>query len=143
MSLNDTQRAFIRDFSTVDPGMPRAMGMILGYLLVCEPAEQPSQNMQKELDLSAGSISTMISMLVDAGLVSKVKKQGDRKHYYVVAENSWQRTVEMRLASIKKMRAVAAKGMAALPHNYRMREVFQVYDLLATDLERMVGKRLP
>lgn len=140
MSLTGQQREFIEAFGASDPGMPRAMGLILGYLLVCEPVEQSSQDMQKELELSAGSISTMIGMLVDSGLISKTKKPGDRKLYYMVAKGAWHRTVETRLESIKGMRAIAAKGMAASPDNYRMQEVYHVYDLLASDLERIVAR---
>jgi len=140
MSLTERQWQFIRDFSMVDAAMPRAMGLLLGYLLVCEPKEQTAPVLQQELGLSAGSVSTMMSMLVDSGLVSKVKKPGDRKYYYMVGEGSWQRTVEMRLASIKKVRALVAKGKAASPGNYRMKEVFQIYDFLVDDLEKMITR---
>ncbi len=141
MSLTAKQRAFVEEFSASDQGMPRSMGLILGFLLVCEPAEQSSQDMQKELGLSAGSISTMISMLVDSGLVSKVKQSNNRKIYYTVKPGSWQRTVEMRLNNIKNMRDMAAKGLAASPSSYRMREVYELYDALTVELVQMI-KRL-
>src|SRR5882724_10164034 len=101
MNLTVRQREFIEEFSQLDPAMPRAMGLILGYLLVCEPAEQTSMGMQTELGLSAGSISGMIGMLVDSGLVARIKKPGDRKWYYLIAKDSWQHTIQMRLRSIE------------------------------------------
>lgn len=135
MELTLKQREFIEEFSRLDSAMPRAMGLILGYLLVCEPAEQTSLTMQMELGLSAGSISSMIGMLVDSGLVARVKKPGDRKWYYLVAEGSWQRTIQMRLKSIEHFRNAAAKGMAAAD-NYRMRELYTVFGFFAEELER-------
>lgn len=139
MAITAAQQDFVEEFSRLDAAMPRAMGLILGYLLVCEPAEQTSVAMQKALDLSSGSISTMIAMLVDSGLVSRVKKTNDRKWYYLVAENSWQRTIEMRLQSIVNFRDTAEKGMA-VTGNYRMKELYNVFDLFATELEHIAQK---
>jgi DNA-binding transcriptional regulator GbsR (MarR family) len=113
------------------------MGLILGYLLVCDPAEQTARALQEELDLSAGSVSSMVGMLVNAKLVTKLKKPKDRKFYYVIAKGSWQRTVEMRLESIKKVRNIASKGLQAAD-NYRMREIWEVYDIFAMELEHMI-----
>lgn len=139
ITLTKKQQDFMTEFSRLDPGMPRAMGLILGYLLVCEPAEQTSADMQRELDLSAGSISTMLAMLVDSGLVSRTKKPGQRKIYYLITENSWQRTIEMRLKGIENIRNMAEKGLAAAD-NYRMRELYNVFDFFAAELERMVER---
>lgn len=135
MSLSAEQRRFVEEFSTLDPAMPRAMGLILGYLLLCEPAEQTSLAMQRELGLSAGSISGMIGMLVESGLVARVKKPGDRKVYYLIAKDSWQRTIQMRLKSIQSWRDAAAKGMA-VTDNYRMRELYTVFGFFSEELER-------
>ena len=139
MKLTVGQRKFVEEFSQLDPAMPRAMGLILGYLLVCEPAEQTSMSMQAELGLSAGSISGMIGMLVDSGLVARVKKPGDRKWYYLVAKNSWQRTIQMRLQSIENFRSAAEKGMA-VADNYRMRELYTVFGFFADELERAANR---
>jgi len=139
MTLRPQQREFVEEFSRLDPAMPRAMGLILGYLLVCEPAEQTSVTMQTELGLSAGSISGMIGMLVDSGLVARVKKQGDRKWYYLIAKDSWQRTIQMRLQSIQNFRNAAEKGMA-VSDNYRMRELYKVFGFFAGELERAASQ---
>lgn len=136
MSLTTKQHEFVEEFSRLDAAMPRAMGLILGYLLVCQPAEQTSVVMQQELGLSAGSVSGMIAMLVDSGLVTRVKKPGDRKWYYLVAENSWQRVIKMRLQSIEHFRNTAKKGMA-VADNYRMRELYHVFDFFASELGSM------
>jgi len=135
MRLTAKQRKFVEEFGRLDPAMPRAMGLVLGYLLVCEPAQQTSATMQKELELSAGSISGMIGMLVDSGLVARVKKPDDRKWYYFIAENSWQRTIQMRFESIKRFRDAAQKGMA-VSDNYRMRELYKTFDYFTGELER-------
>ncbi len=137
MKLTNDQQNFVEQFARVDPSMPRAMGLILGYLLVCEPAEQTSRALQAELGVSAGSVSTMMNMLVSTGLVTRVRRPHQRQQYYVIAEGSWQRTVEMRLESIKRVRNVAAQGMA-VADNYRMREIWHVYDSFAQDLEQMI-----
>lgn len=139
MRLTTKQRQFVEEFSQLDPSMPRAMGLILGYLLVCEPPEQTSLTMQTELGLSAGSISGMIGMLVDSGLVTRVKKPGDRKWYYLIAQDSWQQTIQMRLKSIKNFRNAAAKGMD-VADNYRMRELHTVFGFFADELEHAANR---
>lgn len=139
MKLNAKQREFVEEFSQLDPAMPRAMGLILGYLLVCEPAEQTSLAMQAELGLSAGSISGMIGMLVDSGLVARVKRSGDRKWYYLIAKDSWQHTIQRRLRSIENFRNAAVKGMA-VADNYRMHEFYTVFGFFADELERAANR---
>lgn len=139
MRLTAKQRQFVEEFSQLDSAMPRAMGLILGYLLVCEPAEQTSPAMQAQLGLSAGSVSGMIGMLVDSGLVARIKKPGDRKWYYLIAKDSWQRTIQLRLKSIKNFHQTAEKGMA-VSDNYRMRELYTVFGFFAEELERAASK---
>jgi DNA-binding transcriptional regulator GbsR (MarR family) len=133
------QWEFLERFSRMDPAMPRSMGLILGFLLVCEPAEQSSKMLQEDLGLSAGSVSTMVGMLVDSGLVTKVKKSGDRKAYYAIVKDSWQRTIELRLTAIKQMRDIASDGLK-IADNYRMRELYTVYSFIAEELSEMLRR---
>jgi DNA-binding transcriptional regulator GbsR (MarR family) len=63
-------------------GMPPAFGRLLGWLMICEPAEQTSSELAEALHLSRGSVSTGMRMLEGAKLARRVARPGLREHAY-------------------------------------------------------------
>src|SRR5437762_2128546 len=59
-------------------GVPRMAGRVLGWLLLCDPAEQTMQQLADHLDASMGSISTMLRLLGQLGLIEKSSIPGER-----------------------------------------------------------------
>src|SRR4051812_1847807 len=62
-------------------GLPPMAGRIIGWLLVCDPAQQTQADLAKSLQASKGSISTMLGVLLRIGIVKRARKPGDRKEY--------------------------------------------------------------
>jgi hypothetical protein len=65
-------------------GTPPAFGRLLGWLMVCDPAQQTSAELADALRLSKGSVSTGMRMLVRAGLARRVAVPGQRGHAYEI-----------------------------------------------------------
>ena len=75
-------------------GTPRGLMRVLAWMVVCEPPEQTAADIQKELTLSAGSVSTSLRMLGDIGMVERVARPGDRHIYYRLWDEGWEFVLE-------------------------------------------------
>jgi DNA-binding transcriptional regulator GbsR (MarR family) len=84
------ERRYAEDAAVVleSLGMPRSYGKLLAWLLVCDPPQQSSTEMAGALDLSAGSVSTGLRLLVNSGLVRRVAVPGKRGKVYELADNA-------------------------------------------------------
>jgi DNA-binding transcriptional regulator GbsR (MarR family) len=70
-------------------GGSRLEGLIAGYLLVDESDGVSAAELSDELGISRGSVSTYTRQLVERGFVQRVRKAGERSHYFVMGEDVW------------------------------------------------------
>ena len=62
--------------------MPRMMGRIYGWLLICENPQQSSQEIGDAVGGSKGSVSTNTRVLVQFGLIERIGIPGKRAIYF-------------------------------------------------------------
>ena len=94
-------------------GFPRMAGRVLGWLLVCSPAEQAAAQLAEALGASAGAISGATGMLVRAKLVDRLHVRGDRADRFRLRPESWDEQLGDQ-AQLREARALLAQGLAAL-----------------------------
>lgn len=120
--------------------VPRIGGRILGLLMV-HPNPMTSEEMSEILQVSRSSISTNLRTLQMAGLVEQVSIPGDRRDYYVFAEDAWLRILEMRLEQVLSMKDAAEEGLQALkedhPARQRIDEMRKWAEMIQEAYERM------
>ncbi len=95
-------------------GLPRMAGRIFGWLLVCDPPEQSTEDLAAAVQGSKASMSTMTRMLVDAGLVEKVRTPGARRDQFRVQPGQWQRLWRSRIELIHQATALTGRGLELL-----------------------------
>jgi DNA-binding transcriptional regulator GbsR (MarR family) len=80
----EARRRYAEEFGLVYSriGMPPAYGKLLGWMLICDPPVQSSGELADALQLSKGSVSTGMRMLVGAKLARRVARPGQRGHAY-------------------------------------------------------------
>ena len=93
-------------------GIPRMTGRVLGWLLVCDPAEQTAAQLAEELGASKGSISGATGMLVRAGLVDRLHVRGERADRFRIRPEAWDEQIRDQGAS--QARSLVAMGLEAL-----------------------------
>jgi DNA-binding transcriptional regulator GbsR (MarR family) len=93
-------------------GLPRMTGRVLGWLLVCDPAEQTAAQLADALDASKGSISGATGMLVRARLVDRLHVRGERADRFQLRPEAWDEQVRDQGAT--EARALLAQGLEAL-----------------------------
>ncbi len=114
-------------------GSHRTFGRLFAILLVShEP--QSLQNLADQLTVSKATCSLTVRHALQAGLVEKVTKPGDRKDYYIVPDNVWIRSTLVKLQILTRWRHLAEEGLKALPHGtpgfYRMQSMLQFFEYL-------------
>ena len=131
------------DLPLVD-GTPRAVMRVLGWMVVCRPWEQTAADIQAELGLSAGSVSTAVRMLGELGLLEGVTRSGDRRTYHRLREHGWERVLERRFRALGDMRDLADSPLdAARGHSdERLLEMRDTYALMEAGLESLLRQSL-
>lgn len=101
--------------------VPRIGGRILGLLMV-NPNPMTSEEMSEVLQVSRSSISTNLRTLQMTGLVEQVSIPGDRRDYFVFAEDAWLRILEMRAEQVLAMKDAAEEGLQDLDADHPARK---------------------
>jgi MarR family len=112
-----TRAAFMRSVAAIweTIGMPHGSGLILGHLMVCEPATQTQRDIADGTGLSAGTVSTQLRQLVAGTLVEKVRLPGERASHYQLPPNVWLKLIGSEMQRIGLLRQMADQGRAVLP----------------------------
>lgn len=94
-------------------GVPRAVGQMFGYLLVCDPAEQSAQDIAAGTGLSRASISSSARLLQAMQALEERHRVGDRKTYYRLRSNWAIRLATAKMGSFEELAEMARRTRAA------------------------------
>ena len=110
--------------------------------MVCEPRYQSAEQLRTVLQLSSGSVSTATAMLVRFGVVARVSFPGQRRMFYELRPDGWQRLMRIRLQELAGVRHVADEAMkAARGHDdERLRGMRDFYADCETQLAKLMGR---
>jgi DNA-binding MarR family transcriptional regulator len=110
----DWRQAFVQELRLLDrDALPRAATRIIGWLVVCDPPHQAGADLQRELQMSAGAVSTATSLLARLGLIDRLAFPGDRKAYYRLSPDAWDRTLRRHLELFHELRQLADAALVA------------------------------
>ena len=104
---------FVEDMGglTLVAGLPRAVMRVLGWMIVCEPHDQTAGDIQRELNLSAGSVSAAVRELCDVGMLERLARPGDRRIHYRLSARGWAAGFETRFRILGELRRVADRAL--------------------------------
>ena len=81
-------------------GGTRIMGLIYGWLVVCDPPHQSITEMASALGISKASVSTVVRQLEQAQMVERVPVPGSRQHHYEFRSGGWAQIMRARVARL-------------------------------------------
>src|ERR1051325_1078902 len=93
--------------------LPRIAGRIFGLLLICE-REMSLDELAQELGASKGSASVNTRLLEQRGFVERISRPADRRDYYRIMPNLFERTMEQRLAKWYRFHEIVQYGLKEL-----------------------------
>jgi len=109
-------------------GSTRAMGRILGWLLVCTPPEQTAKEIAEATGMSIASVSSATRNLVQAGMIQRMGVPGERSAHFRVRPGVWGQIFRKRMAHTHVMRELVETGIllvtpASEENTLRLREI--------------------
>lgn len=108
------QRQFVEQVGLEAPGgVSRSIARVIAWLVVCEPRHQSAEQLRTVLVLSAGSISQAANLLVRLGVVNRRTFPGDRRIYYELHPDGWQRMLRIRLEELQRTREHVDRAIEA------------------------------
>lgn len=131
--VDDVAGFFVRE------GLPLIAGRVIGWLLICDPPEQTAAQLAAVLQVSRSSISSATRLLTPSGLVSGVRKRGERQEYFHITDDGWSRMLANRYAKTTAFRHVTDRGLAVLgdaspERRRRLTNVAELYRFLESEL---------
>lgn len=110
------QKHFVEDVGLLfeGVGLPRMAGRIFGWLLLSDPPHQSPAELVTQLEASKASISTMTRLLLQIGLIERVRLPGHRRDYFRIKPNAWSELTDQRVAQTIAFRQLAERGLELL-----------------------------
>jgi DNA-binding MarR family transcriptional regulator len=142
-ATNDWRLRFVEDMGglTLVAGLPRAVMRVLGWMIVCDPHDQTAGDIQRELNLSAGSVSAAVRELCDVGMLERLARPADRRIHYRLSDRGWAAGFETRFRILGELRRVAGRALdgadgAADDRLQGMHDLFAVMEAAVVELLR-------
>lgn len=113
-------------------GSTRMTGRMIGWLTVCEPAHQSSEELASALQISSGGVSTTARALMSMGFVERVRMPRDRRAYYRLRPHAWTASIRQSAATTSHLKQLAAGALDTFatrdPRDDRLREMYELFD---------------
>jgi DNA-binding transcriptional regulator GbsR (MarR family) len=131
-------------------GMTPMAGRLWGYLLICDPPEQTSEEVARALHASRGAISGTVRLLEPIGFLRRTRRRGDRREYLSAPPGTFMTFVQNAAEIYRRLRLIIEQGLEAVhakppPLRERLEEahefVAHVERELPAVLEGFVSKR--
>jgi DNA-binding transcriptional regulator GbsR (MarR family) len=109
-----TRKDFVERFAVAKEadGLPRIAGRIFGLLLTAE-RDLSLDEIARELGASKGSASVNTRLLEQNGFIERVSRPGDRRDYYSISPDLFERTMAERLARWHRLHDLVIYGITA------------------------------
>ena len=142
-------RRFAEEFGVLGEsmGMPRMVGRLWGWLLICDPPQQSSADIAQGLGVSRASVSIATRLLVAAGFIRRSTVLGGRGHYFEAEADP---QAFMRLPAEERFRALRRqleRGLEILddsegPRGARLRAARDFYGYVEREMRRLMAAYL-
>lgn len=95
-------------------GLTRLAGRLLGWLLVCDPERQSSEELAVALGASSGGISTNARMLTQFGYIERLGLAADRRTHFRLRPHAFAAGERQRIRTMADLQTLADTGLHAL-----------------------------
>lgn len=126
-------------------GHPRIYGQILGWLLICNPPYQSFPDLMENLGISKASVSNTTRMLLEAGLIEKVRITGERQIYFRIKEGSVTDFMERQMQLVSDLKDISGKALKLVKEEQqtnpgRLERMFKFHSFLSKEFPVLIEK---
>lgn len=139
----DARKEFVERLAVAHEAdnLPRIAGRIFGLLLICE-REMSLDELAKELGASKGSASVNTRLLEQRGFVERISRPADRRDYYRIMPDLFERTMEQRLGRWYRFHEIVQYGLSELDLSPTVRERLMVFETAYEDVREAIESTL-
>lgn len=128
-----------------EAGIPRIACQILSWLMICTPAHQSFTDLIDNLEISKASISNMSRLLIQMGLIEKVRIQGERQIHFQLKEEAWVDLLEIQTQQVYDLAKISQKGLDLLKNEdeaqkQRLKEMNRFYTFLSEEMPDLIER---
>lgn len=142
--MNDEQSGFVEAFGRYYESYAgaRTAGRMLAWLMICDPPHKTAAELVEELQVSAGSVSTIARQLSTVGLIERTTFSGERASYYRLREHAWLQAMDMRMHGIRELHDLAIAGRRVESSNRpdRVEELIHVTEFFLERWPRLMDE---
>ncbi len=141
------KKDFVNEFSLKfeEIGHSRIFGQILGWLLICEPRQQSFNDLMENLEISKASVSNITRILLEIGLIEKVRISGERQMYFKVKTDALSEFMDRQVKYIQEVKEILEKGYQYVLQEeqedvVRLKRASQLYAFLSEEIPILIDK---
>lgn len=138
---------FVDDFSLKieELGHPRIYGQILGWMLICDPPHQSFPDLMENLNISKASVSNTTRMMLEQGLIEKVRLKGERQIYFKIKKGALIEFMEKQMALTIDLEEITKRGLELSKREggtdfTRLERIHSFHQFLAQHLPELIQK---
>jgi len=125
-----------------EEGLPRIAGRLIGFLLLHEGSFSLDE-LAERLQVSKASVSTNARLLEQAGVLERTSSPGDRRDYYRMGADAWERTLRAAQRRWRTLQQTFDEASASLPPEMeagkrRLAEATRFHDRMIAGVERLL-----
>ncbi len=133
----------VANFFVLQNGLPAITGRALGWLLICDPAEQSAGDIAQAIGASRASLTTTMRVLITIGFVRRITRPGSRTTFYRIDDNAWERVIRQRITALTSFSQLTDEAIEKLgkdnPRASRLAAAHTMFDWLAELLASTPG----
>jgi hypothetical protein len=95
-------------------GLPPITGRILGWLLICDPAEQSAGEIADAIGASRASLTTSMRLLTAGEFVRRRHRPGERTTYFRIDDDAWEKVIRQRIVGMSSLREITEEAIAMI-----------------------------
>lgn len=112
-------------------GVPPIAGRVLGWLMVCDPAEQSAAQIAEAVGASRASLTSSLRLLSSMGFLTWRTRPGERTVYYRLADDAWAIVVRQQIAGIAAFLEIARAGTELIGPDRRIKQAEATFEWMA------------
>lgn len=124
-------------------GMPPLAGRMVGFFMLAEPPHKTFEELVEFLQASKSAISTTLRFLEGQGMVEYITFPGDRKRYFRLSVDNWDRVILGKLDFLKAMQTRVTEVMASRSDQYPefnkgLKGIHALYDIFLEGIPKLI-----
>ncbi len=121
------------------------MGRLMGYLILAEPPHKTFEEISDFLLSSKSAVSNTLNMLMYYGLVDYVKFPGDRRRYFRLNHEAWDRMFTVQMKELVNLRELVGEAQRLRTKKYpdtnkKIQEFYKILELYEKEFPEILIK---